>query len=286
MPAPGAHPLLNQARDTVWPKFFDQIEHLEPDTVLDAIEHALDRGEFFVFPGKGTRLRLAPPALAAQFDLAAHPRCGGYAMSELVLLSLEGSLGMITLNRPKAANALSTEVMEAIIAKAQAVSRESAVRVVILTGAGKHLRRRGPPREARRGQRPRAPTPGPAWGELPKALRAIPQLTICAVEGAAMGGGACMATACDFRIAGETARFAYPEIDRGMNLQWGGLALCLRLIGPARTKQMVGLGDDFAAPQLESWGYVDAVTAPGEALAEARRWAARATRPSRPLRCR
>ena len=49
-------PLLNQARDTVWPKFFDQIEHLEPDTVLDAIEHALDRGEFFVFPGKGTRL--------------------------------------------------------------------------------------------------------------------------------------------------------------------------------------------------------------------------------------
>ena len=80
-----------------------------------------------------------------------------------------------------------------------------------------------------------------------------------------MGGGACMATACDFRIAGETARFAYPEIDRGMNLQWGGLALCLRLIGPARTKQMVGLGDAFAAPQLESWGYVDAVTAPGEA---------------------
>ena len=60
-------------------------------------------------------------------------------MSELVTLSLEGSLGMITLNRPKAANALSTEVMEAIIAKAQAVSRESAVRVVILTGAGKHF---------------------------------------------------------------------------------------------------------------------------------------------------
>ena len=197
-------------------------------------------------------------------------------MSELVSLSLEGSLGMITLNRPKAANALSTEVMEAIIAKAQAVSRESAVRVVILTGAGKHFcggadlrekRDEGNGLERRRRAR--------LGGELLKALRAIPQLTICAVEGAAMGGGACMATACDFRIAGETARFAYPEIDRGMNLQWGGLALCLRLIGPARTKQMVGLGDAFAAPQLESWGYVDAVTAPGEALAEARRWAAR-----------
>ena len=55
-PPPVRTPLLNQARDTVWPKFFDQIEHLEPDTVLDAIESALERGEFFVFPGKGTRL--------------------------------------------------------------------------------------------------------------------------------------------------------------------------------------------------------------------------------------
>ena len=47
-PPPVRTPLLNQARDTVWPKFFDQIEHLEPDTVLDAIESALERGEFFV----------------------------------------------------------------------------------------------------------------------------------------------------------------------------------------------------------------------------------------------
>ena len=206
-------------------------------------------------------------------------------MTELVTLSLEDSLGIITLNRPNAANALSTEVMEAIIAKAQAVSRESAVRVVILTGAGKHFcggadlrekRDEGNSLERRRRAR--------LGGELLKALRAIPQITICAVEGAAMGGGACMATACDFRIAGETARFAYPEIDRGMNLQWGGLALCLRLIGPARTKQMVGLGDAFGAPVLERWGYVDAVTAPGEALAEARRWAGRYG-PSRRLRC-
>ena len=52
----------------------------------------------------------------------------------------------------------------------------------------------------------------------------------------------------DFRIAGETARFAYPEIDRGMNFV-GRLALCLRLIGPPH-QAMVGLGDAFAAPQL------------------------------------
>jgi enoyl-CoA hydratase/carnithine racemase len=66
-------------------------------------------------------------------------------MSDLVTLTLDGDLGIITLNRPNAANALSTEVMEAIIAKAQAVSRESAVRVVILTGPARGRASEGPP---------------------------------------------------------------------------------------------------------------------------------------------
>ncbi|MDA0954985.1 MAG: enoyl-CoA hydratase/isomerase family protein [Proteobacteria bacterium] len=197
-------------------------------------------------------------------------------MSDQVTLTLDGALGIITLNRPEAANALSTDVMEAIIAKAQAVGRETAVRVVILTGTGKHFCGGADLREARQDgnglERRRRARLG---GELLRALRAIPQITICAVEGAAMGGGACMATACDFRIAAENARFAYPEIDRGMNLQWGGLALCLRLIGPSRTKQMVGSGDPYGVQKLESWGFVDEVTAPGEALDEALRWAER-----------
>lgn len=55
-PPPVRTPLLDQARATVWPKLFDQTETLEPQDVLDAIDRALDDGEFFVFPGKGTKL--------------------------------------------------------------------------------------------------------------------------------------------------------------------------------------------------------------------------------------
>lgn len=55
-PPPVKTPLLDQARDTVWPKIFDQGETLEPQDVLDAIDTALEAGEFFVFPGKGTKL--------------------------------------------------------------------------------------------------------------------------------------------------------------------------------------------------------------------------------------
>lgn len=55
-PPPVKTPLLDQARDTTWPKLFDKAAQLEPQDVLDAIDAALDRDEFFVFPGKGTRL--------------------------------------------------------------------------------------------------------------------------------------------------------------------------------------------------------------------------------------
>jgi NAD(P)-dependent dehydrogenase (short-subunit alcohol dehydrogenase family) len=55
-PPPVKTPLLQQARDTVWPKIFDAGPHIEPQEVLDAIDAALDDGEFFVFPGKGTKL--------------------------------------------------------------------------------------------------------------------------------------------------------------------------------------------------------------------------------------
>lgn len=67
-PPPVKTPLLDQARATVWPKIFDAGPHIEPQEVLDAIDGALDAGEFFVFPGKGTKLgwrmrRFLPDAL-------------------------------------------------------------------------------------------------------------------------------------------------------------------------------------------------------------------------------
>ena len=133
------------------------------------------------------------------------------------------------------------------------------IRVVIFSGQGKHfcvgmdlkddsalsenlVKRR---REAGLG------------GRMIKAISEISQITIASIHGAALGGGACIATACDFRIASEDSFCGYPEINLGMNLQWLSLPLCVRLVGPARAKRMVILGDHEDARTLLNWGFLD-----------------------------
>ena len=103
-------------------------------------------------------------------------------------------------------------------------------------------------------------------GRAIRALHALPQVTIAALHGACAGGGACFATACDFRVASENLRFGYPEVQRGLNLQWNAVGLCLRLCGPSRTKQLVMKGDLHGAQAMLDWGLVDAVTPESELM--------------------
>ena len=93
------------------------------------------------------------------------------------------------------------------------------------------------------------------------ALRDIPQPTICAVQGVATGAGACIASACDFRLGADDARIGYGEVKLGMNLMWNAVPACVRLVGAARAKQMIMTGRLFDAPPLERWGFLDQVVA-------------------------
>jgi enoyl-CoA hydratase/carnithine racemase len=90
-------------------------------------------------------------------------------------------------------------------------------------------------------------------------LQAIPQITIAAINGGALGGGAVIVSALDFRIGAEGCFVSYPEINLGMNLSWYGLALCVRLVGPARAKRFVILGQKESAETLLNWGFLDEV---------------------------
>ena len=92
-----------------------------------------------------------------------------------------------------------------------------------------------------------------------RAITEIHQVTIAAIHGVALGGGACIPTACDFRIATDEAVCGYPEVNLGMNLMWQSLPLCVRLIGPARAKRMIMLGDQENAETLLDWGFLDQV---------------------------
>jgi enoyl-CoA hydratase/carnithine racemase len=107
-----------------------------------------------------------------------------------------------------------------------------------------------------------------------RALQEIPQPTICAVHGIATGGGACIASACDFRVASDDARMGYGEVKIGINLMWSALPLAVHLVGPARAKRMVMSGKLFDAATLERWGFLDAVVPSTDVLAAAHAMAA------------
>ena len=106
------------------------------------------------------------------------------------------------------------------------------------------------------------------------AIAAIPRPVIAAIRGYALGGGLELACACDFRVAGETARLGQPEILLGIIPGAGGTQRLTRLVGPARAKDIVWSGRQVRAEEALAIGLVDRVATPGEEEHAARHWAA------------
>jgi enoyl-CoA hydratase/carnithine racemase len=192
-------------------------------------------------------------------------------------LRRDGAVASVTLNRPGRRNAITAAMMHELIRISQDFALDEATRVVIVRAegddfsVGADLARTpsdiGP---ASLTMRRRAAELG---AQLMRALQDIHQPTICAVKGVATGAGACIASACDFRIAAETARIGYGEVKLGINLMWNAAPLCVHLIGPARAKRMIMTGRLFDAATLERWGFVDEVAPAAELDARALAWA-------------
>lgn len=179
-------------------------------------------------------------------------------------ISREGSIATLTLSRPKRANALSHDHLAELEQAALGFRDEPDIRVVVLTGAGKHfssgadLQDTSAPVDQPLVQRRRRARMGQRAIE---AILNMDQITIAAWRGAAMGGGACVATACDFRVGSDSAFMEYPEVNLGINLMWKSLPLILALVGPARTKRLVAGAERINAATLLEWGILDELTA-------------------------
>ena len=185
----------------------------------------------------------------------------------------------VTFNRPDALNALNVQLMHEIIATAEAFHEDVETRVVIFTGAGKcfsvgldltdteYIQRF---QEDSMLMKLRFLKLGP---RMIKAIYDMDQITIAAVNGAATGGGACIAAACDFRLGAENCLVGYPEVGLGMNLSWVALPMCVNLIGPSKAKQMVILAKKENAATLSKWGFLDKVVPAEDLLASARKMA-------------
>lgn len=192
----------------------------------------------------------------------------------------QGHVAVVTFNRPAKANALDHAHLAEIEAAALAFREDVETRAVVFTGAGRHF-------SSGADLSPAPPSERPAPGLLARrrlarigeratlAIHEMDQITIAAWNGGALGGGAVLATAMDFRIGADDAFMQYPEIDIGVNLMWKGLPLIARLAGPARAKRLVIGGERVCAPMLSEWGVLDAVVAADKLMGTALDWAAR-----------
>jgi enoyl-CoA hydratase len=99
-----------------------------------------------------------------------------------------------------------------------------------------------------------------AWAEME-------QVTISAIEGFAIGGGAALAVSTDFRVLAKGAHFRIPEVALGLNMSWGSVPRMMQLMGPARTKQAVILANErIEAADALQWGLVEHLAEDGKAL--------------------
>lgn len=183
-------------------------------------------------------------------------------------LHVDGPVATLTLARPERRNALTTEMLVALEQQAEALRHLPDVRAVLLVAEGADFSVGADLAGIR--------TPAPlvaarqAAGQGARTMRAlmeIPQPTIAVVQGIATGGGACLATACDHRIAHPQARLGYSEVRIGIPLMWNALAPLVALVGPSRAKRLVLSGALFPADTLERWGLLDELAADPRAAA-------------------
>lgn len=191
-----------------------------------------------------------------------------------VTVEYEGSVATVRYDRGGKANALNGEAIGALTDVADALSRNDDVHVVMLTGtdsrfsAGVDL---DDPAlwqpEADPVVRARAMAAG---GTMCERWARLPQVTIAAIEGPAIGGGGILAMAADFRVMADDAYFRFPEVRLGMTLGWGGLPLLAGLVGGRVAKRLLFTDCRVDADEARRIGLCDRVTEKGQALAAAR----------------
>ncbi len=193
---------------------------------------------------------------------------------EFITYEQEGQVGIITINRPKALNALNSQVLEEIEAAFKAIDLD-AVRAVILTGAGEKSFVAG----ADIGEMSTlTKAEGEAFGkkgnDVFRMIETFPIPVIAAVNGFALGGGCEISMSCDIRICSENAVFGQPEVGLGITPGFGGTQRLARLVGPGMAKQMIYTARNIKADEAFRIGLVNAVYPQEELMAAAKKMAA------------
>lgn len=178
---------------------------------------------------------------------------------EFVTYEQEGFVGVVTINRPKALNALNSGVLEELEATFDQVDLET-TRVIILTGAGtKSFVAGADIAEMSTLTKEEGEAFGKQGNDVFRKIETFPLPVIAAVNGFALGGGCEISMSCDIRICSENAVFGQPEVGLGITPGFGGTQRLARIIGVGKAKEMIYSASNIKAEEAYRIGLVNAV---------------------------
>jgi enoyl-CoA hydratase/carnithine racemase len=213
-------------------------------------------------------------------------------MGENVGLELSGPVATVTLNRPDKRNSLSDAMLAELAAAFADLRDDAASRVVILTGAppvfsagaDAPMRSTMSADEKRQAFAARQTQFRRLFERATTLLESLEQVSLAMINGHAIGGGWGLTLACDFRFAAEAAEFWLPEVDLGVPLGVGSTTRLVRLVGPARAKEIILEGRRYTASEALALGLVHRVASSNRLQTIVGEYAERlAAKPFRPL---
>ena len=192
-----------------------------------------------------------------------------------VLLEKKGNIAVATINRPKALNALNSDVLTDLGELVDIVNADSEIRALVITGSGEKAFVAG----ADIGEMSTlTPEEGEAFGkhgnDVFRRIETLPIPTIAAINGFALGGGCELSMSCDIRICADTAVFGQPETGLGITPGFGGTQRLARIVGTGKAKEMIYGARNIKAEEAYRIGLVNNVYPLEELMPAAKKLAA------------
>ncbi len=183
-----------------------------------------------------------------------------------VSLTRDGVIGILTITRPEALNALNRDLLTEIDAAVEEVGQNDAVKVVVITGAGKAFVAGADIAEMSKLDPLQAKAFGAFGGKVFRKIEQLNKPVIAAVNGFALGGGCELAMSADIRVASTKAKFGQPEVGLGIIPGFAGTQRLPRLVGVAKAKELIFSGNMINAEEALAIGLVNQVQEPDQLM--------------------
>jgi len=183
-----------------------------------------------------------------------------------IKLEQQGNVGVMTINRPEALNALNTEVLSDIKKALDEIEANDDIYVVVLTGEGRSFVAGADIAQMRDFGAVDAKAFGDAGNSVFLRIENFAKPVIAAVNGFALGGGCELSMACDIRIASEKAKFGQPEVGLGITPGFGGTQRLPRIVGIGKAMELILSAKVISAAEAKEIGLVNQVVAPEELM--------------------